>query len=48
MPEALKDSFYAAKLQMFVLSIKRKRALINKLNNNEPKVDPCGTPLTIS
>ena len=33
---------------MFVLSIKRKRSLINKLNNNGPKIDPCGTSLTTS
>ena len=33
---------------MFVLSIKRKRSLINKLNNNGPKINPYGTPLTIS
>ena len=33
---------------MFVFSIKRKRSLINKLNNNEPKIDPCGTPLVMS
>ena len=33
---------------MFVLSIKRMRSLINKLNNNGPKIDHCGTSLTIS
>ena len=33
---------------MLVLSIKRKRLLINKLNNNGPKINPCGTPLIIS
>ena len=32
---------------MFVLSIKRKRSLTNKLNNNGPKIEPFGTPLTI-
>ena len=38
----------SAKLHMFVLSRKRKRSLINKLNNSGPKIDPCGTPLIIS
>ena len=38
----------SAKLQMFVLSIKRKRSLINKLSNNGSKIDSSGTPLTIS
>ena len=33
---------------MFVLSMKRKRSLIIKLNNNRPKTDHCGTPLAIS
>ena len=37
----------SAKLHMFVLSRKRKRSLINKLNNSEPKIDPCGAPLII-
>ena len=38
----------SAKLQMFAFSIKRNRSLINMLNNNGPKIEPCGTPLTIS
>ena len=38
----------SAKLQIFVFSIKRKRSLINMLNNNGSKIEPCGTPLTIS
>ena len=38
----------SAKLEMFVLSIKRERSLINKLNKNGPIIDLCGTPLTIS
>ena len=38
----------SAKLHIFVLSIKRRRSLINKLKNNGPKIEPCGTPLTIS
>ena len=38
----------SAKLQIFVFSIKRKRSLINMLNNNGPKIEPCGTPLIIS
>ena len=38
----------SAKLHIFVLSIKRKRSLINKLKNNVPKIEPWGTPLTIS
>ena len=38
----------SAKLQIFVFSIKRKRSLINMLNNNGPRTEPCGTPLTIS
>ena len=38
----------STKLQMFVSTIKRKRSLINKLNNNRPKVDPCGTAQTKS
>ena len=38
----------SAKLQIFVFSIKRKRSLINMFNNNGPKIQPCGTPLTIS
>ena len=38
----------SAKLQIFVFSIKIKRSLINMLNNNGPKIEPCGTPLTIS
>ena len=44
----------SAKLQIFVFSMKRKRSLIirslNKrsLNNNRSKIEPCGTPLTIS
>ena len=33
---------------MFVLSIKKKRPLINTLDNNEPKNDSCSTTLTIS
>ena len=35
----------SAKLQIFVFSIKIKRSLINMLNNNGPKIEPCGTPL---
>ena len=35
-------------LQNCFFSITRKRSLINKLNNNGPKINPCGTPLTIS
>ena len=38
----------SAKLQVFVFSIKRKKSLINMLNNNGPKIEPCGTTLTIS
>ena len=38
----------SAKLHIFVLSIKKKGSLINKLKNNGPKIEPCGTPLTIS
>ena len=38
----------SAKLEMFVLSIKTERSLINKLNKNGPIIDLCGTPLTIS
>ena len=38
----------SAKLQMFVLSIKRKESSINGLNNNGLKIDPCVTLLTIS
>ena len=38
----------SAKLHIFVLSIKRKRSLINKLKNNGAKIEPCGAPLTIS
>ena len=38
----------SAKLHMFVLSRKRKISLINKLNNSEPIIDPCGTPLIMS
>ena len=38
----------SAKLQIFVFSMKRKRSLINMLNNKGPKFEPCGTPLTIS
>ena len=37
----------SAKLHMFVLSTKRKRSL-NKLNNNGPKIGPCGMPLIMS
>ena len=37
----------SAKLQIFVFSIKRKRSLINMLNKNGPKIEPCGTPLII-
>ena len=37
-----------AKLHRFVPSRKRKRSMINKLNNSEPKIDPCGTPLIMS
>ena len=32
---------------MFFLSTKQKRSLINKLNNNGPKIDLYGKPLTI-
>ena len=38
----------SAKVQIFVFSMKRKRSLINMLNNNGPKIESCGTPLTIS
>ena len=38
----------SAKLQILAFSIKRKISLINMLNNNGPKIEPCGTPLTIS
>ena len=38
----------SAKLHMFVLSRKRKRSLIDKLNNSRPKIDPCGMPLIMS
>ena len=38
----------SAKLQIFVFSIKRKRSLINMLNNNGSNIKPCGTPQTIS
>ena len=31
----------SAKLHIFVLSIKRKRSLINKLKNNGPIIEPC-------
>ena len=31
----------SAKLHVFVLSRKRKRSLINRLNSSEPKIDPC-------
>ena len=37
----------SAKLQMFVLSTKRKRSLINKLHNNRFKIDPCSMPLIV-
>ena len=30
---------------MFLLSIKRKRSLIDKSNNNGPNIDLCVTPL---
>ena len=33
---------------MFVVSGKKKRPSIIKLNNNEPKIDPCGMPLIVS
>ena len=35
----------SAKLHTSVLSRKRKRSLINKLNNSRPEIDPCGTVL---
>ena len=38
----------SVKLHIFVLAIKRKRSLISKLKNNAPKIEPCGTPPTIS
>ena len=38
----------SAKLHMFVLPRKRKRSLINKLNDSGPKIYPCGTPQIIS
>ena len=38
----------SAKLQIFAFSTKRKRLLINILHNNGPKIEPCGTVLTIS
>ena len=34
----------SAKSHIFILLIKRKRSLINKLKNNEPKIEPCGAP----
>ena len=37
----------SAKLHILVLSIKRK-ILINKLKNNGPKIEPCGTPLCLT
>ena len=37
-----------AKLHMFVVSTKRKRSMINKLNSNGPKIDPCGMYLIMS
>ena len=33
----------SAKLHIFVLSIKSKTSLINKLKNNGPKIEICGT-----
>ena len=27
---------------------KKKSTIINKLTNNGPKIEPCGTPLTIA
>ena len=38
----------SAKLQVFVLSAKGKRSLINKLNKCGPRIDPCSTPLIVS
>ena len=38
----------SAKSHIFIISIKRKGSLINKLKNNELKIEPCGAPLTIS
>ena len=38
----------SARLRILALSMKRKIPLINKLKNNGPKIQPCGTPLTIS
>ena len=38
----------SAELHRFVPSRKRKRSMVNKLNNSEPKIDPCGTPLIMS
>ena len=33
----------------YVCSFKKnKRSLINKLNNNGPKIEPCDTPLIMS
>ena len=38
----------SAKLQIFVFSIKGKRSLINILNNNGLKIEPCRMPQAIS
>ena len=38
----------SARLRIFALSMKRKIPLINKLKNNGLKIEPCGTPQTIS
>ena len=37
-----------AQLDIFALSIKRKRSLTKLLKNNGPKIEPGGTTLTIS
>ena len=38
----------SAKLHVFVLLTKRKKSMINKLNNNGPKKDPCGMLLIMT
>ena len=40
--------FSSAKLQISVFSTNIKRSFRNTLNNNGPKIDPCGTPLLMS
>ena len=36
----------SARLDIFVLSVKRKRSLIKRLKSNGPKIKPCETTLT--